>query len=103
MNMASKNYLKLNTEVWKKARLQALVRDNFNCQAHQLDLCNTLCGESRLSYLHVHHIKMRINGGTHDLDNLITLCKHHHEQIHPWMKKRKALPRTKLSYKNRDL
>lgn len=92
-------------EAWQKARMKALVRDDFACQAHQLDLCEESCGESRLSKLHVHHLKMRINGGSHELDNLLTLCELHHEQIHPWMKKRKAIRQKSLEYdsKTREL
>ena len=44
------------------------------------------CTEDRLRFLHIRHIKARINGGTHDLDNLLTLCRKHHEDIHPFMK-----------------
>ncbi len=29
-----------------------------------------------------HHIKLRSQGGTHTLDNLVTLCKAHHRMIH---------------------
>lgn len=32
--------------------------------------------------LHVHHIRYRSEGGTHDEDNLITLCIPHHDLIH---------------------
>ena len=67
--------------------MQALVRDNFCCQAHQLGISDKPCSEKRLNELQVHHIKMRVHGGNHDLDNLITLCKSHHELLHPWMKK----------------
>lgn len=32
--------------------------------------------------LHVHHIKFRSQGGSDKLDNLITVCEKHHNQIH---------------------
>ena len=32
--------------------------------------------------LHLHHIKYRSEGGTHDLSNLITLCATCHETVH---------------------
>lgn len=73
------NYLPCSGESWEKARMQCLVRDNFTCQ-------HPSCKENRLRFLQVHHIKMRINGGSHDLDNLITLCREHHAEIHPHMK-----------------
>lgn len=74
-------------ESWKKARMRALVRDDFHCQACKLELCPNPCPETRLRYLHVHHLKARSQGGTHALDNLVTLCREHHQVIHPWMKK----------------
>jgi 5-methylcytosine-specific restriction endonuclease McrA len=84
--MASGKYLGLKGDAWYKARMQALVRDDFCCQAYRLGISDIPCSEMRLRELHVHHIRMRIHGGSHDLDNLITLCKTHHETLHPWMK-----------------
>lgn len=78
-------YLQARGEAWDKARMRALVRDDFTCQAHKLSLCVELCTETRLRFLHVHHIRDRQKGGTHDLDNLITICRVHHTQIHPHM------------------
>lgn len=79
-------YLQASGEVWEKARMRALVRDDFTCQAHKLGLCAESCTENRLRFLHIHHMQERQHGGTHDLDNLITLCREHHEQIHPHMR-----------------
>jgi 5-methylcytosine-specific restriction endonuclease McrA len=84
--MASRQYLQLKGDTWYKARMQALVRDDFCCQAYRLGISDMPCSEIRLRELQVHHIKMRIHGGSHNLDNLITLCKTHHELLHPWMK-----------------
>lgn len=78
-------YLQCRGEAWDKARMRTLVRDNFQCQAHKLNLCSEPCTETRLRFLHVHHIEERQNGGTHDLNNLITVCRVHHVQIHPHM------------------
>ncbi len=39
-----------------------------------------------MDYLHVHHIVERQAGGTHDPDNLITICREHHVRIHPHMR-----------------
>lgn len=66
--------------------MRTLVRDNFRCQAHRIGLCTEPCSESRLRLLHVHHIQERQYGGTHSLDNLITLCREHHIQLHPHMR-----------------
>lgn len=79
-------YLECRGEEWEKARMKALVRDDFTCQAHKLGICNQPCIENRLRFLNVHHIKERIHGGTHDLDNLITVCRAHHADIHPHMR-----------------
>ena len=71
-------YLLARGDAWWKARMRCLVRDNFQCQ-------HPGCLESRLRFLHVHHIQARIDGGTHGLDNLVTLCREHHILKHPHM------------------
>lgn len=81
-----KPYLQCSGEAWDKARMKTLVRDDFTCQAHKLGLCSEPCTENHLRHLNVHHIKERQYGGTHDLDNLITLCRAHHIMIHPHMR-----------------
>jgi 5-methylcytosine-specific restriction endonuclease McrA len=73
-------YLLAQGEAWLKARMRALVRDEFTCQHPD-------CGETRLAYLEVHHIQPRIQGGTHDLANLLTLCRQHHAERHPHLRK----------------
>ena len=47
-------------------------RDNYTCQ---------FCGKKH-TRLEVHHIIFRSQGGTDDEDNLITLCKSCHDEIH---------------------
>ena len=90
--MTRPHYLQARGEAWDKARMRALVRDDFTCQYDHLNLtpieggCNANNRENRLRFLHVHHIHERINGGTHDLDNLITICRAHHIQLHPHMR-----------------
>lgn len=83
--------------------MRALVRDNFTCQAHQLGLCDEPCQENHLRHLHVHHKKERINGGTHDLDNLLTLCIPHHEALHPHMKYEHAMKQREYEMDMREL
>lgn len=78
-------YLQCVGEEWQKIRMRVLVRDNFTCQAHTI-LDKEPCGETKLRKLHVHHILQRQYGGTHDLDNLITVCAACHMDIHPHMK-----------------
>jgi hypothetical protein len=49
-------------------RLKVLQRDGYQCQ-----ICPATC-ESPDTKLEVHHIRPRAEGGTNDLDNLVTLC-----------------------------
>ena len=46
-------------------------RDLYRCRA---------CGKAEL--LEVHHIVYRSQGGEDTMENLITLCKHHHMAAH---------------------
>jgi hypothetical protein len=32
--------------------------------------------------LHRHHRLARVHGGTHEVDNLLLVCQHHHAVIH---------------------
>lgn len=66
---------RINTEAYRKARMQAIVRDNFTCQLEG-------CGETRLHLLTAHHLLPREQGGTHALDNLLTVCEDCHTRIH---------------------
>lgn len=55
-----------------RIKAQVLVRDQFTCQR---------CGLSKAQHnagLEIHHKIKRMDGGTHDLDNLITLCVNCH-------------------------
>lgn len=79
-------YVQCVGEEWQKARMRALVRDEFTCQSHKIGVRKEPCTENRLRNLQVHHIQQRLHGGTHDLDNLITVCRSCHEQIHPFMR-----------------
>lgn len=68
------------------SREHALCRDNYTCQ---------VC-KAKNTRLEVHHIKYRSQGGTDDLDNLITLCADCHKKVHAGKliinKKPKKLP-----------
>ena len=68
------------------SREHALCRDNYTCQ---------VC-KAKNTRLEVHHIKYRSQGGTDDLDNLITLCVDCHKKVHAGKlsinKKPKKLP-----------
>lgn len=71
------------------SREHALSRDKYTCQC---------CGAKK-TRLEVHHIIYRSNGGTDDLDNLITLCEKCHKKVHAGEitinKKPKKLPNFK--------
>src|SRR4051812_2924536 len=56
---------------WKSQRAAALKRDSEECQE-----CHTS------GQLDVHHILPLYLGGTHALDNLISLCRTHHKEKH---------------------
>jgi 5-methylcytosine-specific restriction endonuclease McrA len=104
--MTRKPWLSATGDYYFKQRARALVRDNFRCQFASFGLteieglCTASCPEERIRLLQVHHIVERTNFlpheiEGHDLDNLITLCIAHHEQVHPHMRKqRKAALKT---------
>jgi len=54
-----------------ETRLAVLERDNHTC---------TVCGSKE--YLYVHHIEHKKHGGTHDMNNLTTLCEECHAEQH---------------------
>jgi len=57
-----------------------------NTRAYVLDRDNHTCknckGKSKDKRLHVHHIIFRRNNGSGEQDNLITLCKTCHDELH---------------------
>ena len=71
------------------SREHAICRDKYTCQC---------CG-AKNTRLEVHHIVYRSQGGTDDLDNLITLCADCHKKVHAGevtiSKKPKKLPNFK--------
>lgn len=65
---------------WWEIRRAALQRDSYRCTD-----CGMSNAESREHYgeaLSVHHIEPYDEGGSHDLDNLRTLCKGCHARQH---------------------
>ncbi len=64
-----------NPRFWKIVRTTVLERDGWTCQGCRLVSFN---GKS----LHVHHRIHRKNGGTEELENLITLCDSCHKAEH---------------------
>jgi RNA-directed DNA polymerase len=58
---------------WAELRLAVLARDGYKC-AH--------CGGKE--NLHIHHRQPRRQNGSHQMDNLQTLCQQCHMQTTPW-------------------
>jgi curved DNA-binding protein CbpA len=54
------------------------LRDGGQCRAKLPD--GQACGERR--WLEFHHLRPIAMGGTDELDNLITLCRAHHQSVH---------------------
>ncbi|MBX3481817.1 MAG: HNH endonuclease [Caulobacter sp.] len=62
-------------------RIAVLERDEFSCR---------VCGWKRVNlhpddprkFLELHHIEHHVAGGLNTVDNLVTLCNVHHDQVH---------------------
>lgn len=54
-----------------------LARDDHRCQAASTWQAVECCGG-----LTAHHRRLRSQGGTNDMDNLVTVCNCHHVHIH---------------------
>lgn len=62
---------------WSTIRKKALQRDDYSCQR-----CGAKGGEEGNQELHVHHILPKAEGGSNQLENLTTLCRVCHDEIH---------------------
>lgn len=71
-NVKGWGYQKGTNYGFANSREHALCRDKYTCQ---------VCKAKKVR-LEVHHIKYRSQGGTDDLDNLITLCADCHKKVH---------------------
>lgn len=60
--------------VFQAAKLLVLERDGYECR-----MCHGLY--SRYAF-DVHHLLMRSQGGTDEPENLVTLCRECHTQVH---------------------
>lgn len=69
---------------WEERKKKVRIRDNYTCQAHTIGLkrCYTRRPPPFHGSLHVHHI----NGRSHNLNNLTTLCEDCHKAIHSHMR-----------------
>jgi len=67
-----------NTKVWEEQREKVLERDDYECQ--ECHITNEEHKKKHGCELHVHHIIPYRLCESHDLDNLITLCRIHHKE-----------------------
>lgn len=90
--MHKKPYLQCTGPEWDRQRIFAMARDGCQCQWQRLGLspipniCDEKLPENRPRHLIVHHIQQRQHNGTHDLANLVTVCRAHHAEIHPHLR-----------------
>src|SRR6185503_12614972 len=54
-------------------RRSVLRRDHHRCRVP---------GCAHATFVDVHHVETRADGGDHDADNLLTLCGAHHRAVH---------------------
>ena len=73
-NVAGEGYQEGRQKDFYNVKQFVLARDGHTCQ-------KSSC-KKKDSELHVHHIVFRSNGGTNSPDNLITLCKTCHDNLH---------------------
>jgi hypothetical protein len=59
------------------------IPDRNRKAVHARDTCCRMPGCSASArYCDIHHVKNRQDGGTHELPNLVLLCRFHHRQVH---------------------
>jgi len=59
-------------------RHQVMLRDRGECQGKTAQ--GTRCGCRQ--WTDIHHVRPLSIGGTHKPDNLVTLCRSHHREVH---------------------
>lgn len=64
-----------------EVRIIVLERDHFACR-HCGWTREQLRQEDPRKFLELHHLEHHKNGGMHTVENLITLCNVHHDQVH---------------------
>lgn len=62
---------------WDSRRRSVYQRDNYQCQN-----CGAQGGPHGNAELHAHHVVPKSKGGTHQLNNLTTMCSTCHDAIH---------------------
>ncbi|WP_121821072.1 HNH endonuclease [Halostella salina] len=62
---------------WDSRRKKVYRRDGYTCQH-----CGAKGGQNGDTELHAHHIVPKSRGGSHHLNNLVTVCRDCHKAIH---------------------
>ena len=62
---------------WNTLRKKVYRKNDYTCQN-----CGRRAGELGDAELHAHHIVPKAQGGTHELNNLTTLCDECHSAVH---------------------
>lgn len=62
---------------WQQRRQKVFRRDGYECQNCLME--GAMIGPAELE---CHHIVPKESGGTHQLNNLVTLCEQCHEAVH---------------------
>lgn len=73
-NVYGKTSNEVTQEDWPEIRLSIIIRDMLTCQRCKKEFASD-------GYLSVHHIVPRMDGGSYDPDNLITLCHICHDYV----------------------
>jgi hypothetical protein len=62
--------------------------------------CCRVPGCRNATFVDVHHLRPRSEGGTHEIENLVTLCAAHHRAIHDGRLFCKGTPATGLTFRH---
>ncbi len=82
-NVKGTDYQKGEKFGYENVKAYVLARDNHQCyRGASASLAFRFNNKSCSKKLHVHHIVFRSDGGSDAPNNLITLCKRHHQQLH---------------------
>ena len=87
-NVKGTDYQKGEKFGYENVKAYVLARDNHQCYFN-----NKSCSKKS----HVHHIVFRSDGGSDAPNNLITLCKRHHQQLHDGKIRLKTIKHKSLS------
>ncbi|HEY8943871.1 MAG TPA: HNH endonuclease signature motif containing protein, partial [Polyangiaceae bacterium] len=64
--------------------------------------CCVVPGCSHATFVDIHHLRERAEGGNHDRDNLVTLCAAHHRAVHRGQLRVEGSPADGLQFRRAD-